>query len=459
MTRMRSGLLGSGVAVALMAASVPVSADQIDELRSQIQSLQDKMSQLERSQVSKRRVAPAAAVESGAKPRSWKLPGTNTSMQIGGYAKLDIIYDINAGVGFALSTAPADGTAAANRQGNFLLHARQTRFWIRTWTPTDWGELETHIQGDFFGAGNFTWRMRHAYGRLGPVLAGQTWSNFMALHALPETLDFAGPAGDIFVRQGQLRYTHSFGGGTLLILSIEDPETVFIGGGPGSATVGVGRPGIVTPGGATALAGPDGLPDFVVKLQHRWSSGMVSLAGLVRRLQVDDGIATSDTAFAWGVHFGISSRFNNMKTAVGLLTYYGKGIARYTAGGPDAILNGPGGPGARLDTVKGVGGMVWIQHRWTDKIRSNIAYGRHWLDSVGSMKAGVGGLGGKAGIGAVALFGGPLVQDMWTVHANLIWNPVPKVTIGFEYIYAFFGLINSANGKAHRIQASFKYDF
>ncbi|MHA1538771.1 MAG: hypothetical protein ACTSUD_14560, partial [Alphaproteobacteria bacterium] len=80
MTRVKSALLGSGAVVALLAASVPASADQIDELRSQIQSLQDKMSQLEKSQVSKRRVAPAAAVEAGSKPRSWKLPGTNTSM-------------------------------------------------------------------------------------------------------------------------------------------------------------------------------------------------------------------------------------------------------------------------------------------------------------------------------------------------------------------------------------------
>ena len=234
-TSWRSTLLGSGAAVALLAASVPASADQIDELRSQIQSLQDKMSQLEKSQVSKRRVAPAAAVESGAKPRSWKLPGTNTSMQIGGYAKLDLLYDINASKGDSLGllqiSAP-EGSAAGNRQGNFRLHARQSRFWIRTWTPTDWGELETHIQGDFFGTGgnqlisnSNSFRLRLAYGRLGPVLAGQTWSNFTALHAHPETLDFSGSTGDLFNRQGQVRYTHSFGGGPLEVWYYEDTKS------------------------------------------------------------------------------------------------------------------------------------------------------------------------------------------------------------------------------------------
>ena len=186
---------------------------------------------------------------------------------------------------------------------------------------------------------------------------------------------------------------------------------------------------------------------------------MVSLAALFRRLQVDDGIATHDTTFGWGIRFGFSHRFNNAKTTIGLLAFYGRGMTRYTLAGPDAVLNGPSGSAAQLDAVEQAGGLVWIQHYWTETIRSNVAYGRNWVDVVGSMKAGVAGLGGKAGIGAVALFGGPLGQDMWTVHANLIWSPVPGVDIGVEYSYAFAGLINAANGKTHRIQASFKYGF
>ena len=456
-TSWRSALLGSGAAVALLAASVPASADQIDELRSQIQSLQDKMSQLEKSQVSKRRVAPAAAVESGAKPRSWKLPGTNTSMQIGGYAKLDLIYDINANKGDSLGLVQAmapEGSAAGNRQGNFRLHARQSRFWIRTWTPTDWGELETHIQGDFEGTGgnqmisnSNSFRLRHAYGRLGPVLAGQTWSNFMALHALPETLDFAGPSGDIFVRQAQIRYTHSFGGGTALVLSIENPETR----GATVVTVGTATAGLGSP--------PDHLPDFVIKLQHRWSAGMMSVAALFRQLNVEDGAGISESEFGWGIHFGIGVRFNNKKTAVGALVYGGTGIARYVLSAPGAIVNGTPGTTLSLDTVDAYGGLIWLQHRWTDTLRSTIAYGRDYRDVVGATKSGVAGLGGKAGIGGAVVFGTPLAQETWTVHANLLWSPVPKVTIGVEYVYAFAGLINSANGTTHRIQVGFKYSF
>ena len=453
----RSALLGSGAAVALLTASVPVSADEIDDLRSQIQSLQDKMSQLEKSQVSKRRVALAAAVESGAKPRSWKLPGTNTSMQIGGYAKLDLIYDFNSNMGDLLGLiqiSVPEGSAAANRQGNFRLHARQSRFWIRTWTPTDWGELETHIQGDFFGTGgnqlisnSNSFRLRLAYGRLGPVLAGQTWSNFTALHAHPETLDFSGSTGDLFNRQGQVRYTHSFGGGTALVFSVENPETP---PGVGVVTVGTAPAGLGSP--------PDPLPDFVIKLQHRWSAGMLSAAALFRQLEVNDGAGVSETTFGWGIHFGIGVRFNNNKTAVGFLAYYGEGIGRYMSSAPGAILNGTAGS-AELKAVQSAGGLIWIQQRWTDTIRSTLAYGRDWRDVVGATSSGVGGFSGKAGIGGATVFGTALAQDTWTVHANLIWSPVPRVNIGVEYIYGFVGLVNSANGTTHRVMASFKYSY
>jgi hypothetical protein len=375
-------------------------------------------------------------------------------MQIGGYAKLDLIYDINSNTGDSLSTAtraPADGSAGANRQQHFRLHARQSRFWIRTWTPTDWGELETHIQGDFFGAGgnqivsnSDTFRARHLYGRLGPVLAGQTWSTFMILEALPDVLDFSGPAGTAFIRQAQIRYTHSFGGGTTLVFSVENPETSV--GSAFNNTVG----GVVLNGapGTVATIGQDPLPEFVVGLTHTWGSGRASIRALFRQLNYNDGISLSDQAFGWGIHGGFGWRFNNRRTAIGMNVYYGRGIGRHVAaaGNAIAVVANGGGSAFSLRTVAQYGGQVWIQHRWTDTLRSNLVYGRIRNDYVQQVTGGLGSAGANT-------------QDYWTVHANLIWRPVPRVDIGVEYIYAFNGIVNSANGETHRIQVSFKYNF
>ncbi len=51
------------------------------------------MIKLEADKADQRRVAAAAAVEAGDKPRSWKLPGTNTSMNIGGFVKMSVLWD------------------------------------------------------------------------------------------------------------------------------------------------------------------------------------------------------------------------------------------------------------------------------------------------------------------------------------------------------------------------------
>ena len=55
---------------------------------------------------------------------------------------------------------------------------------------------------------------------------GQTWSNFMNLFAYPDTVDFFGPAGASFARQGQLRCDLPRAvPGCSLAFSVENPET------------------------------------------------------------------------------------------------------------------------------------------------------------------------------------------------------------------------------------------
>jgi hypothetical protein len=387
-------------------------------------------------------------------------------MQIGGYAKLDLIYDINDNTGESLSTvrrAAADGSGNARLQQNFRLHARQSRFWIRTWTPTDWGELETHIQGDFFGAGgnqlvsnSDTFRARQLYGRLGPVLAGQTWTTFMILEALPDVLDFSGPAGVPFLRQPQIRYTHSFGGGTVAVFAVENPQgglnvgtaTSAPAGTAPYATIPTVHAGIGTPLAALLRVGPDPMPDFVIGLSHTWGSGRASIRAVFRQINLDDGAGVSEQAFAWGIHGGFGWRFNNRRTAIGMSVYYGRGLGRYTAasGNPIGVVANGTPNSFSLRTVAQYGGQIWIQHRWTDTLRSSLVYGRVRDDYVQQVTGGKNASNG-------------FTQDYWTVHANLIWRPVPRVDIGVEYIYAFNGIVNSANGETHRIQMSFKYNF
>jgi len=430
---------------ALLVANTPVAAASLDKLEAELTRLQQRLEALQHANP---RIAPAAAVETGSKPRSWKLPGTNTSMHIGGYIKLDLIYDINASAGDSLggTAIPIDGTAAGNRQGHWRLHARQSRFYVKTWTPTDWGEMATYISGDFFGAGgnqlisnSHGLRLRQAYGHLGPFLAGQTGSNFSAGEGDPEILDFDGPPGVITNRQAQIRYTHDFGGGATLALAIENPETGLIIS--------------VNPGSAAGLGlGPshDTLPDFTFRLRHRRSRSSASFSGVFRRLNVDNGGGISASAFGWGLTAGVGWRFNKGRTAIGGTVYGGMGIGRYTTMAfTSAVYNGTGTVNQSLNTVPVIGGQVWLNHAWNSMIRTNVGYGRAYANVQHANRSA---LGGKNGLGAYS-------QDIWRVWANLIWSPVDNAQIGIEYMYNFRGEANSANGKAHRLQASFKYSF
>ena len=93
-----------------------------------------------------------------------------------------------------------------------VLTAETSRFGFESSTPTALGPFATKVEADFYayGTGNRNrLRLRHAYGEYANVLVGQTWSTFMDLDDLPETVDFNGPPGATFRRPVQVRYTYN----------------------------------------------------------------------------------------------------------------------------------------------------------------------------------------------------------------------------------------------------------
>jgi hypothetical protein len=471
--------MGSGVVLAVIAASLPASAGDIDEMRAQIQALQDKIAKIEVQE--QRRVAPAAAVEAGSKPKSWKLPGTNTSMNIGGFAILQFDYDLNGISSYGPANAQKDGTAGANRQGNFNLTAQQSRFFISTSTPTDWGDLVTHIEIDANGAGPgatapeyqsgqaAALRLRKAYGQLGPVLAGQETTTFFVPGA-GERTDVATPfLGGSAFRLGMVRYSHSFGGGTTLRVGIEDNiginETPANGGayslvGGGSKPAG---PGAGTLGLAQAL---DETPAFVGQLSHAWSSGSAGVSFMVRKVTVDNGggtgtpggtgssVALDDSAISWAVGYG-AGWIINKQFRVGAQGIYGKAMGMYSGGSP-ILVTASGGSGAnisafQIDPVTTYGGSAFIQWRFTDTMRANILYGREEY-SYDANKVQLPQIGN-------AVAGGNPIDYTQQLAGNIMWEPVPAVNIGLQYMYTIASINNGPNAKQSRLELAFRYSF
>ncbi|MCK7579327.1 MAG: porin [Chromatiales bacterium] len=151
---------------------------------------------------------------------SFKIPGTDTSLAFGGYVKVDAIYNsVSTGADriadqFLIPPAIPVGSSTRGEHSELTLTARESRLWLKSFTPTVWGDLNTYLEMDFYADDPIDERvtnphgprLRHAYGTLGNLLGGQTWSTFMNVAALPELNDFGGPVGQIFVRQPLIRW-------------------------------------------------------------------------------------------------------------------------------------------------------------------------------------------------------------------------------------------------------------
>jgi hypothetical protein len=113
------------------------------------------------------------------------------------------------------------------RDGVFFSGVRQTRFGVKGYIPTALGEVKTIFEYELFGVGvdtgQTTFRLRHAWGELRQIGAGQTWSVFMDPDVFPNSLEYWGPNGMVFFRNVQVRWMPVNKGNHQLYIALERP--------------------------------------------------------------------------------------------------------------------------------------------------------------------------------------------------------------------------------------------
>jgi len=440
---LKAKTLAVAIAIGLGGTATAARADELQDLKTQIEALQKKVGELEIKQETtekKQAALPDNVVTGGATKGSFKLPGSNTSVTVGGYVRLDAVFSIpSAGVDTKADlsldpTAIAVGPTAGNNERNQVkFGARESRLFVKTNTPTSMGDLNTHVEFDFYGAdGNESvsnshgFRLRHAYGTLGNLLAGQTWTNFMNPASLPDTLDFGGPVGQIFDRQAQVRWTQPFGGSGSITrgqwsVGLENPETV-----------------VQIPGGASFRADDDRFPDITGQVVFNTSIGKISVHGLMREIRIDSATAPAAVSQKWGGAVSVAG----VIPAVGrddfrFTASAGNAIGRYSNGFfPDGVVGSDG----QIRLPKQWGGFAAYRHYWFDQLRSNLVL---------SMASENNPAGAPANTN----------KSTASAHANLIWSPVANADLGIEYIYAERKTEDGLRGHLNRIQASAKYAF
>jgi hypothetical protein len=441
---MKRKTLALAIAIGLSGTATVARAGEMEDLRAQLEALQKKFSELERKQEAAEKKQAAAApnnvVTGGATKGSFKLPGSNTSVIVGGYVKLDAVFsnpsagvDTKADLSLDPTAIPVGPTAGSNEHNQLKFGARESRLFVKTNTPTSLGDLNTHVEFDFYGAdGNESvsnshgFRLRHAYGTLGNFLAGQTWSNFMNPASLPDTLDFGGPVGQIFDRQAQVRWTQPFGGSGSATngqwsIGLENPETV-----------------LQIPGGASFRADDDRFPDVTGQVLFNTSLGKVSVHGIVRQIRIDSASAPAAVSQKWGGAVSVAGVIPTVgRDDFRFTASAGNVIGRYSNGFfPDGVLGADG----QIQLPKQWGWFAAYRHYWFDQLRSNLVLSTASENNPAGAPANTN-------------------KSTASAHVNLIWSPVANSDLGVEYIYADRKTEDGLKGHLNRLQASAKYAF
>lgn len=349
----------------------------------------------------------------------------DTKVSLYGYAKLNVIYDVNANLGPLLvpQNIALDNQNVA--EGNFQADATESRLGLSTVTPMEHGgDLKTVIEGDFFGTGNL--RLRKAYGEWNGFLVGQTFTNFPGFTGIYPRVDFRVPLGSSTARQAQLRYTTG-----KLSVAMEDPGN--LGGSvAGAVNVGKGTP-------KTDANAKDALPDLTIRYGSRGRTSYHASA-VLRQLVVDTG-SDDDSVFGWGVGLGISQKITDTLTLRASVVH-GDGVGGYLNLNPGAPAYVVGG---KVEAIESAGGTLGATLKvGPGAITLGTAIARaDWDDAVKD------GLAGAQNAN----------KQFRSTHLNYIWSPVKKVSFGTEVALHERELWNGASGDAIRIQGMAKFSF
>ena len=381
-------LIAPGMAFAQTAKEKALEA-RVAELERQVQLLLSSQQQQQTlitttqeqvTQVQAKQAALPAPVPAGKQPiqNTTIMTAANpgTAFSYGGFIKMDaLVTDTSDGriadgssgrLFYVPGTIPVGGATADGGDPYTDFHAQFSRFWLSADHVTDSGDkFKGYVEMDFFGGGSnalagnevatntYAVSLRQAYVTWNNWLAGQTWSNFMDVAALPDAVDFVGPTdGTVFVRQAQLRYTQG-----PWSVSVENPQTT------------------VTPylGGTRFNSGDNVMPDVTARWQAKGDWGHFSVAGLLRQFKA---LEETDT----GAAVSVSGKFNlgksdDLRYAVNA----GQGIGRYLGFGigSDVVTDA----GGDIEALDGYGGFVAWRHVFSPKVRTNVMYSAAHFDN------------------------------------------------------------------------------
>lgn len=399
---------------------------------------------------------PLVASAEEAEPGVFKVPGTQTTIKINAFVEADLVYDFSGadedirGTDWAsfVPFQPLDGTPDQQDQPARLYYtARTSRVGFTANTPTGFGPLTVRVEGDFNSPSAFNYsteattngtnfRIRHAYGEFAGLLIGQSWSNFMDLGSLPDTVDFNPHGAFTLTRQPLIKYGFKFGGSSFGI-ALENPQSIVFGTEVDSDS------------GHSLTVGRryDRLPDVTANLTFGFGLGHLNLRGVALEYngqrKPDDGGAI-DHQWGWGA--GVSG---SLKLALATLVWSvqgGDGIGRYMF---QSLFQGAAFVGNEIELWRTIAYHAGVTLALSEGIRSNVIWSQTFFGEDDALAA-----------------ASPIANRRVDVlYVNTFFKPVTNTEIGVEYsfgrrvIFDSVAVAGNDTGTQHRINALARYTF
>ena len=308
-------------------------------------------------------------------------------------------------------------------EARFYLQATQTRIGFELSRATTGGVVFGRIEADFRGPDN-TFRLRHAYGEYAHFLAGQTWSTFGDVEALPVTVDLEGPPSAVTVRTPQVRYSATVNDSMSWAVAIEAPLAD------------------ITSPDSTAEQAYQGFGDVTARAKLSSDWGHLQMSAVLRTLSAKD--SSGQTDFLPGIGAALSGKSQVAERDAFLFQAVGGlAISRFVGSlggkGLDLVYNPNTG---NFEQMMSYGGFVtWNHQRLFDRnLETNLT-------------------GGYLGVQNQSFQPDDAYKNSQYISGNVFWVFTEGGRAGVEYSWGRRTNKDGESGTATRLSFAAYFDF
>jgi hypothetical protein len=304
---------------------------------------------------------------------------------------------------------------------NFYADLRLTRLGFEVTRRTrKMGDLFIRIETDFAGSNGF--RIRHAYGQLGSLLIGQTWTLFSNGNYVTATVSRDGAAGSSVFFTPQVRYSHMINNKLSWQASIE-----------------YSTPNVEVPDSIDARL-VQVIPDIIGRLNYKKDKFSFRVAALVTTISGTDTSDVVSYSFGGGASFAGMyefSKINSLHFSFTSTYAASRFMDLFSGKNEDIAYN------SQEQTFEGLfatGGLIAWSHVWPKNFSSSLS----------------------AGLAAITNRDFQLdnaYSYSYNALVNVFWQPVEGARLGLEYASGERWNKNGERGRATRFSILMYYDF